>query len=178
MSDLTGRSIGYWLFYTQRCVAYAFTEVLRGFCLERGKPYVITPSQWGALSLLDEECEGLTIGTISQKRGIDAPTVTGIIKRLEQSGLVERLQDRQDRRIVKVYLTGEAKEILPALSEVIAAFNASVLRNFSPEEQQDFLAKLQQLVGNVSAIAPNMGDRFGLLPAHTVYPSPFAEHPY
>lgn len=178
MSDLAQDSLGYWLFYTQRCVAYAFAEVLREFCLERSKPYVITPSQWGALSLLDEESEGLTIGTISQKRGIDPPTVTGIIKRLEQSGLVERSHDRQDRRIVKVYLTDEAKSILPALSEVVIAFNASLVRNFSLEEQQDILMKLQQLVGNVSAIAPNMGDRFRLLPTHTVYPSPFAEHPY
>lgn len=164
--------LGYWLFYSQRCVAYAFAEILREFCVERNKPYVITPSQWGALALLSEESEGMTIGTISQRRGIDAPTVTGIIKRMEQSGLVERLHDRKDRRVVKVYLTDEAKEILPALSEVVATYNASLVRNFSQEEQQDILAKLQQIVANVSALAPNVGDRFGLLPTHVVFPSP------
>ena len=101
--------------------------------------------------------------------------MTGIVKRLEQSGLVERLHDSHDRRVVKVYLTDEAKAILPALTEVVRGYNASLLRNFSQEEQADMLAKLQQLVANVSAIAPNIGDRFGLLPTHIVFPSPFTE---
>lgn len=174
MSELANNQIGYWLFYSQRCVAYGFAEALRGYCVEQNKP-VITPSQWGTLSLLYEEGEGVTIGTISQRRGIDAPTVTGIVKRLEQSGLVERLHDSKDRRVVKVYLTDEAKEMLPALLKVVLAYNASLLRNFSQQEQEDMLAKLQRLVANVSAIAPNIGDRFGLLPTHVVFPSPFTE---
>ncbi len=78
--------LSYWLFYAQRCVAYAFAEVMRAHCEERGKPYVITPPQWGALSLLLAQ-DGQTIGTMSQKRGVDAPTATGIITRLEQNGL-------------------------------------------------------------------------------------------
>ncbi len=51
IDDNRGR-LSYWLFYAQRCVAYAFAEVMRAHCEERGKPYVITPPQWGALSLL------------------------------------------------------------------------------------------------------------------------------
>ena len=175
MSELVNNQLGYWLFYSQRCVAYAFAEVLRGFCVEQDKPYVITPSQWGTLSLLYEEGAGVTIGTISQRRGLDPPTVTGIVKRLEQSGLVERLHDSKDRRVVKVYLTDEATAVLPALLEVVLTYNASLLRNFSQEEQADMLAKLQQLVANVSTIAPNIGDRFGLLPTDVVFPSPFTE---
>jgi len=93
--------LSYWLFYAQRCVAYAYAEVLRAHCEERGKPYVITPPQWGALSLLLVQ-DGMTIGTMSQKRGVDAPTATGIITRLEQNGLVERRHNREDRRVVKI----------------------------------------------------------------------------
>src|SRR5438105_240584 len=51
LDDNRGR-LSYWLFYAQRCVAYAYAEVLRAHCEERAKPYVITPPQWGALSLL------------------------------------------------------------------------------------------------------------------------------
>ena len=98
--------LSYWLFYAQRCVAYAYAEVLRAHCEERAKPYVITPPQWGALELLLAQ-DGMTIGAMSQKRGVDAPAATGIITRLEQMGLVERRHDREDRRVVKVYLTAE-----------------------------------------------------------------------
>ena len=47
-------ALGYWLGYTQRMLAYAFAEVLRQCCVEHNKPYVVTPPQWGVLSLLDE----------------------------------------------------------------------------------------------------------------------------
>ena len=81
--------LGYWLFYAQRSVAYAFYEALKACCIEHEKPYIVTPPQWGVLSLLHNQ-DGQTIGALSQQRAIDAPIMTGIVKRLEQSGLVER----------------------------------------------------------------------------------------
>jgi DNA-binding MarR family transcriptional regulator len=158
----TENHLGYWLFYAQRCMAHAFGEVLRAHCEERGKPYVVTPPQWGVLSQLHES-DGLTVGTISHKRGVDAPTITGIVRRLEQSGLVERRHSQEDRRVVKVYLTAEGRDIISSLLDVAQGFQEVALRGFSEAEQQDFLVKLQQIIANVSTVAA--GDRFGLLPA-------------
>jgi DNA-binding MarR family transcriptional regulator len=159
-------TIGYWLFYAQRCVEYAFSEVLRRCCLEQGKAYVVTPPQWGILSALYFEHDGLPIGALSQKRGFDAPTITGIVKRLEQSGLVERQHSDEDRRIVKVSLTTEGKEIMSPIFESVASFDEIIRQGFSPIEAQDVVAKMQQIVMNVSDVAPGMGDRFHLLPGH------------
>ena len=161
--DNHGLSFSYWLFYAQRCVAYAFAEVMRAHCEERGKPYVITPPQWSALSLLLVQ-DGLTIGTMSQIRGVDAPTATGIITRLEQNGLVERRHDREDRRVVKVYLTDEGRDIVNTLASPVEQFDHSTKRGFSEGEQDRLLAQLQQIIANVSEIGPGLGDRFGLLP--------------
>src|SRR5579883_1073842 len=86
MKERPEDSFGYWLFYAQRSWAYAFNEALKTCCQEHGKPSV-TPPQWGVLSALLEE-DGLTIGVLSQRRALDAPTITGIVKRLEQVGLV------------------------------------------------------------------------------------------
>ncbi|MEO8971410.1 MAG: MarR family transcriptional regulator, partial [Ktedonobacteraceae bacterium] len=104
-------NLGYWLFYSQRIVAHAFTGALRMCCEEQNKPYVVTPPQWGLLALLSES-DSLTIGSISLKRGLDPPTVTGIVNRLENNGLVERRHDKEDRRVVKVYLTDEGRDII------------------------------------------------------------------
>ncbi|GAC1635826.1 MAG: hypothetical protein NVS4B11_38180 [Ktedonobacteraceae bacterium] len=160
-------NLGYWLFYAQRCVAYAFSEVMHVYCVEHGKPYIVTPPQWGVLALLYQK-DNLTIGTISQKRGVDAPTITGIIKRLEQSGLVERRHDCEDRRVVKVYLTDEGRSITQSLKSAVKEFNDEMLRNFSQDEQDEFLTKLQQIIANVSSVAMGTGDRFGLLPERIV----------
>jgi DNA-binding MarR family transcriptional regulator len=159
LDDNRGR-LTYWLFYAERCVTYAYAEVLRIHCEERGKPYVITPPQWGALSLLLVG-EGMTIGTMSQKRGVDAPAATGIITRLEQSGLVERRHDREDRRVVKVYLTDEGRDISRTLASAVESFEQSLRQGFSEGETDRLLADLQRLVTNASEIAG--GNRFDLL---------------
>jgi DNA-binding MarR family transcriptional regulator len=155
--------LSYWLFYAQRCVAYAYAEVLRAHCEERAKPYVITPPQWGALSLLLVQ-DGMTIGAMSQKRGVDAPAATGIITRLEQSGLVERRHDREDRRVVKVYLTDEGRDISHTLVASVEHFEQRMKRGFAESEMDRFLLQLQQLIANAAEIGPGLGDRFGLLP--------------
>ncbi len=155
--------LGYWLFYTQRSVAYAFYEALKACCLEHKKPYLVTPPQWGVLYQLSQN-DGLTIGTLSQKGGIDAPTVTGIVKRLEHSGLVERIHDREDRRVVKVFLTDEGRDILQYLPGVVKQFNDIMMNGFTSTEQRELIARLQKIIANLSAVGPGMGDRFGLLP--------------
>lgn len=161
LADNRGR-LSYWLFYAERCVNYAYAEVLRAHCEERGKPYVVTPPQWGALSLLLVQ-DGMTIGTMSQKRGVDAPAATGIITRLEQTGLVERRHDREDRRVVKVYLTVEGRDISQTLITSVAHFEQSMTRRFSEGDLDRFLAQLQQLITNAAEIVPGLFDRFSLL---------------
>jgi DNA-binding MarR family transcriptional regulator len=156
-------TIGYWLFYAQRSVAYAFYEALRTCCSEHDKLYVVTPPQWGVLSLLDNH-DGQTIGILSQRRAIDPPTMTGIVQRLEQSGLVERRHDREDRRLVKVYLTDEGRDIMRYLPDAAIEFSKAMLEGFSEDEQHELLANLQRIISNLSTISPDTGDRFGLLP--------------
>ena len=157
-------NIGYWLFYAQRCVEYAFAEVLSKCCKENNKLYKVTPAQFGVLSTLCAKEDGLTIGGIAQCRGLDAPTITGIVKRLEQDNLVRRVHDTRDRRVVKVCLTAEGHEIMPHLLEVAEAFSDVMLRGFSEADRQDFRAKLYQVINNLSAIGMGVGDRFLLLP--------------
>jgi DNA-binding MarR family transcriptional regulator len=155
--------LGYWLFYAQRNVEYVFADFLKATCMEHGKLYAVTPPQWGVLALLWEE-DGLAIGSLSQARAIDPPTVTGIVTRLEQSGLVERRHDRQDRRVVKVYLTEEGRDSMSFLPAAVATFNATMTREISDAEQRDLIALLQKIIANLTAARPGVADRFGLLP--------------
>ena len=156
-------NFGYWLFYAQRCVAYALADVLRAVCVEQEKAYVVTPPQWGVIALLHRN-GAMTVGTISQMRGVDAPTVTGIIKRLEQNGLVERQHDREDRRVVKVQLTSEGENILRILTPAVEAFNQHMLQGLSEAEQRTLLENLQRIIVNLTDVAEGTGDRFKLLP--------------
>ncbi len=154
--------LGYWLFYAQRTVAYGFNEALKNCCVEHDKEYTVTPPQWGALILLIEH-DGMTMSAISKKRAVDMPTVNGIIKRLELSGLVERRHDLEDRRQVKVYLTDEGRDIMRHLPDAARKFQEIMTRGMSEEEQRGLIAKLQQIVVNVGEVVPESGESFGLL---------------
>ncbi len=163
MNGMDGNTtIGYWLFYAQRCTGYAFADVLRTCCKELNKPYEVTPPQFGVLQVLFRE-DRLTIGAISQNRAVDAPTITGIVSRLQQHGLVSREHDVEDRRVVKVYLTEEGREITKALWRAAEEFNKVLLCNFSEEDKQEFLTRLQMIVVNLTATGTGVGDRFMVL---------------
>ncbi len=155
-------SIGYWLSYAQRCFLSAFSEVLRKQCAECGKAYVITPPQWGILSFVAQE-QGLTISALAQRLGVDAPVVTNIVQRLEQSDLIERVRDREDQRLVKVSLSEEGQEMVRLLQPVFETFQEQLLPS---QERQAFLEDLQQFVARASPLIPESAGRFGSLRNH------------
>ena len=90
--------------------------------------------------------------------------MTGIVKRLEQSGLVERRHDFVDRRMVKVYLTDEGRDIMQYLPDAALEFSRIMSQGFSESEKRGLQAKLQRIIANLSTVGPDTGDRFGLLP--------------
>ncbi|HEY0755409.1 MAG TPA: MarR family transcriptional regulator [Ktedonobacteraceae bacterium] len=152
-------TIGYWLSYAQRCFASAFFEVLQAHCITLEKPYVITPPQWGVLTLLSRR-DRQTISTLAQQLGVDGPAVTNIVKRLEQSDLVERVRDREDERVVNVLLTVEGQDIFRSLAPLVVQFHEQVLPG---NQRQVFLEQMHHLVAQVSIVAPRSEGRFSFL---------------
>lgn len=142
------QTLGFWLKQTMQSVANAYAEALQTACASLGKPYVITPPQLFALGLLESE-QDLPIGTLAQRLALDASVVTGIIRRLEQHGLVERVHDRIDYRLVRLHLTAEGQELIQALvGSVATAFNQRLLQGFSPEEQELLREQLARIRAN------------------------------
>ena len=140
----------HWIFKVVRQMGNRFADLLQVQCTERGMSYAITPSQWAALAWLTEN-EGIPIGTLAQRLDIEASVTTGIVQRLEQHGLLERVHDHQDRRLVKLFLTDEGRKLVRILEPVVIAFHQQLFRGFSAEEQQALLEQLQQLNSNLPA---------------------------
>ena len=155
-------SIGYWLSYALRYFTSALFEVIREHCVERGKPYVITPLQWVVLALLSRR-DRQTIRTLAKLLHLDGPAVTNLAKRLEQSGLVTRVRSREDERFVEVRLSAEGRDIVRSLNPIVEQFHKQVL---SDEQRQHLLEQLQQFIARISLVAPDAGDRFGSLLEH------------
>jgi len=93
-----------------------FTIYAAGMAINRSyKPMLdamgITYPQYLMLNVLGEE-DGMTIGAIANRLGLESSTVTPPMKRLEQAGLVTRHRSAVDERQVLVHLTEVGRDLL------------------------------------------------------------------
>ncbi|MBZ5761334.1 MULTISPECIES: MarR family winged helix-turn-helix transcriptional regulator [Rhizobium] len=75
----------------------------------------ITYPQYLVLSALGQE-DGLTVGAIAERLGLDSSTITPPVKRLEAAGLVERRRSKVDERQVHVWFTHAGQALLKRCS--------------------------------------------------------------
>ena len=63
--------------------------------------------------------EGLTLGEIGDRLGVTGGNVTGVVDRLERSGLVYRDRDKRDRRVVRAKLTPKGVGLHEEILQII-----------------------------------------------------------
>ena len=55
--------------------------------------------------------DGLRGGELAERLGVEPPTITKMLRRLETCGLVERRVDPEDARSLRIYLTGQGRAL-------------------------------------------------------------------
>ena len=93
----------------------------------------ITPGQMSVLYALYNG-DGITITELSKKCYLDNSTLTGVIDRLEKSGLVLRGEHPDDRRQLLIYLTDTAKAKEPLIHDVMNRISTTMLAGCTEEE--------------------------------------------
>jgi DNA-binding MarR family transcriptional regulator len=94
----------------------------------------LTPSKLRALELLAEH-DGLRVGELADRVGVDDTTATRLVDRLEQLGLAERHSEESDRRAILVGLTAEGRELVAGVSAQRQQFFADVLATLDDDER-------------------------------------------
>jgi DNA-binding MarR family transcriptional regulator len=87
----------------------------------------VTPVQYAVMRCLFEQ-GGQTGAEVSARLLIDSATMTGVIDRLERTGLIARKPDPHDRRVNRLDLTESGRDLMPALDAAIDAVNAEADR--------------------------------------------------
>lgn len=110
---------------TRESVGFVVREVYRLFarCLQaRIAREGVTIGMWFVLRMLWDE-DGLTQRELSERVGINGPTMVTAVNSMERAGLVKRVPNTIDRRKTNVYLTphGRAmkRKLWPAAAEVL-----------------------------------------------------------
>ena len=107
----------------------------------------ITISQWMMLKQLWQQ-EGRSQVELQELLGLDAATVTGLLQRMTNLGLIQRSPDPSDKRVQRVFLTERGR----ALQQTTAAFEEKVtaraLAGFSDDERTFFIRLLTRALQN------------------------------
>jgi MarR family 2-MHQ and catechol resistance regulon transcriptional repressor len=104
----------------------------------------LTQPQFGVLEMLGH-LGPLTTGDIGKRMLVSGGCVTVIIDNLEKDGLVERLRNSEDRRVIIVKLTPKGKSIFKNIFRKHAERVAELASVLTEEEQQQLSSLLKKL---------------------------------
>jgi DNA-binding MarR family transcriptional regulator len=79
---------------------------------------------------------------LAAREGVTQPAMTQLVARLQDAGLVDRIPDSADGRVVQVGITAEGQAILARRRAVRAERVAGLLARLSPAEQAALAAAL------------------------------------
>lgn len=107
-------------------------------------PYGVTPGQYGVLRCLWDE-NGQTARKLAERLALDGSTLTGILDRMEQKGLIEKLPDPKDRRALQVILTATGRELQKPLLQAIEHANKKALVKLNDQQAESLKGLLEDI---------------------------------
>jgi len=116
-------------------------------CKDAG--YNLTPEEADTLMII-RHCDGLPQSQLANILGKDKAAVTRLMNSLVKSGLVGRVQDQQDRRIVRAQITEQGKQAFVQVWPELKKLSDQALFGISAHD----LALMQQ---TLKAINANLG---------------------
>lgn len=111
---------------------------------------------WRVLMILGEHAPR-SVGEISEAAVINLSTMTRIVQRMTEAGLVRCAPRRDDNRVTEVFLTALGQKRLAATRDITAPVYAAAIAGFSPREFARTIDLLNRLYDNLLPLAGPAG---------------------
>jgi DNA-binding MarR family transcriptional regulator len=105
--------------------------------LHPGAP-ALTPTKLRALDVIGDE-DGVRVGELADRIGIDETTATRLVDRLEAAGVAERRSAADDRRVTLVGLTPTGVVLARDVARRREIFFCDVLAALEPDERSELV---------------------------------------
>src|SRR5450830_654917 len=142
----------------QREIAFTIMDVarmLKTYADQRARRFGISRAQWGVLVRLNRS-EGLKQSELAEILDLQPISLTRLLDRLAENGLIERRADPNDRRANRLFLTPAAHPLLEQLTEIGKDMMTTVLEGLEPTSNERLLHDLGLVKDNLrAAIARN-----------------------
>lgn len=93
--------------------------------------------------------DGLTISQLSSQTSLANTTLTSMLDRMEQSGLIFRSPSPTDRRALLIRLTDKARALREDYNRISQRMNELYYLGFTEEEVHQFEGYLQRVLSNL-----------------------------
>lgn len=125
---------------------YAATRQLTKIYRPLLSQFNLTYPQYLVLLALYED-HTLTVKALGERLFLDSGTLTPMLKRMEENGLIERIRSKSDERVVEVTLTEKGKDLEDEIESVPIDFIKEVKLDASDYfELKRILAKIMNQV--------------------------------
>jgi MarR family transcriptional regulator for hemolysin len=142
-------------------------RLLRTYADYRAAQFGMTRAQWAVLVRLDLY-EGLNQSELADMLDLQPITLTRLLDKLCDSGLIERRPDPDDRRAKRLFLTRAARPLLLQLASLGEETMANVLEGVASETVEQMVSQLEvvrdnlrQLIQKRNAHAPTGERHYG-----------------
>jgi DNA-binding MarR family transcriptional regulator len=93
--------------------------------------------------------DGMNQSEIAQQLSVQGATITDMLQRMEEAGLVSRRRDLNDNRLVRVYLTDAGREKERFIMEQFLKLESAVFNDFNENERLILRQLLNRALDNM-----------------------------
>jgi MarR family transcriptional regulator, organic hydroperoxide resistance regulator len=109
------------------------------------------PGQAVCLRVLEGN-DGITQRDLADALHLARPTVSKMLRAMEQAGLIERRPDARDQRLVRVFLTGAGRGLAVELRVVAAAHINETIGSLPEHDLEELARLLDELAASISRV--------------------------
>lgn len=113
------------------------------------RPAGLSPTAFNTLMILQGDEQPLCPSEIGDRLVVTRGTVTGVLDSLEKKGLIKRLPDENDRRMLRIQITSKALKLLDQITPSLHAHEASLFALLTASEKDDLLRLLGKALEGV-----------------------------
>jgi homoprotocatechuate degradation regulator HpaR len=111
----------------------------------------LTEQQWRVLRVLAEHA-GLTMGDLAERAALLKPSLSRIVGRLEDRGLVERAQEEQDLRRTRLTMTMAGRRLVREIAPRSEQRYRDIEAAYGAERLAELHGMLDDLVASVTSV--------------------------
>ena len=98
-----------------------------------------------AITILNIEKEGTPSTKLAPKMGMEPRSLTRMIKTLEDNGVIEKKADKEDKRMVRLFLTKEGKKLRKEATNIVMQFNQKIREEIPNKELEQCFNTLNKV---------------------------------